>query len=42
VPVALTGPAIRGQRHQIHAEIAKAARVTQAPPRTRSTRLIEW
>jgi hypothetical protein len=42
VPVALTGPATRRQRHQIHAEIAKATRIAQAPPRTRSTGFIEW
>jgi hypothetical protein len=31
VPVALTGPATRRQRHQIHAEIAKPTRIAQAP-----------
>jgi hypothetical protein len=42
VPVALTGPDTRRQRHQIHAEIAKATRIAQAPPRTRSTGFVEW
>src|SRR5277367_5248838 len=42
VPVALTGPAAGWQGHQIHAEIAKATRIAQAPPRTRSTGFIEW
>jgi hypothetical protein len=42
VPVALTGPATRRQRHQIHAEIAKATRIAQVPPCTRSTGFIEW
>jgi hypothetical protein len=42
VPMALTGPAARRQRHQIHAEIAKATRIAQAPARTRSTGLVEW
>jgi hypothetical protein len=42
VPVALTGPASSRQGHQIHTEIAKATRIAQAPPRTRSTGFIEW
>ena len=42
VPVALTGPATGRQRHQIHAEIAKAARIAQAPPCARGTGFIEW
>src|SRR5882672_3267813 len=42
VPVALAGPAARRQRHQVDAEIAKAARLAQAPPCTCNTGRIEW
>src|SRR5688572_30037551 len=41
VPVALARPTARRQGHQIHAEIAKPARVAQTPPRARGTRRIE-
>src|ERR1700734_2532175 len=42
VPMALAGPAAWRQRHQIDAEIAKAARLAQALPRTCSAGCIEW
>src|ERR1700733_792099 len=42
VPVALAGPAARRQRHQIGTEIAKPARLAQAPPGPCSTRCIKW
>src|SRR6187401_647529 len=41
VPVALARPAARRQGHEIHAEVAKAARVAQTLPRARRTRRLE-
>jgi hypothetical protein len=42
VPVALTGPITWRQRHQIHAEIAKATRIAQASTYALSAGFIEW
>jgi len=41
VPVTLARPAAGRQGHQIDAEILKASRLAQAPPRSRGTRCIE-
>ena len=41
VPVTLARPAAGRQGHQIDAEVTQAARIAQAPPRTRGTGCIE-
>src|SRR6516162_10922833 len=42
VPVALAGPTAGWQGHQIDAEIAKPARLAEAPPGACGTGRIEW